>query len=335
MEMSFESIMAVGTGMVSRENVEEQDNTTVNYDGYADGTEADLARTEEALHFADTYFKLQDMHSSEKLRMIKKINTAYNGKTIGNTNVANSVESFCNNAMSTEGVREVAAKVKAKFIEIFKKIAEFFKNLIIKVVAAKYRGKTAEMIKQLLKYDHDQMNALITVINSTSDEKITPEYKEELAICQKYIEVDRKFLLELLKFFSLAAKLARKTGTNKKAGIDDVVNTDEIEQMKLGTDLNGNQINIGKSLANMKNAANLLNSFKRKDIIKQMIDDLKSGAKNIAAIKQLWESTRKVVDETYANIQKANEEISAKLKEAKDKKGAEAPASAAAEEPKA
>ena len=333
MEMSFESIMAVGTGMVSRENVEEQDNTTVNYDGYADGTEADLARTEEALHFADTYFKLQDMHSSEKLRMIKKIQTSY--KNIGNINVANSVESFCNNAMSTEGVKEVAAKVKAKFIEIFKKIAEFFKNLIIKVVAAKYRGKTAETIKQLLKYDHDQMNTLITVINSTSDEKITPEYKEELAICQKYIEVDRKFLLELLKFFSLAAKLARKTGTNKKAGIDDVVNTDEIEQMKLGTDLDGNQINIGRSLANMKNTANLLNSVKRKDIIKQMIDDLKSGAKNIAASKQLWESTRKVADETYANIQKANEEISAKLKEAKDKKGAEAPASAAAEEPKA
>ena len=332
MEMSFESIMAVGTGMVSRENVEEQDNTTVNYDGYADGTEADLARTEEALHFADTYFKLQDMHSSEKLRMIKKIQTSY--KNIGNINVANSVESFCNNAMSTEGVKEVAAKVKAKFIEIFKKIAEFFKNLIIKVVAAKYRGKTAETIKQLLKYDHDQMNTLITVINSTSDEKITPEYKEELAICQKYIEVDRKFLLELLKFFSLAAKLARKTGTNKKAGIDDVVNTDEIEQMKLGTDLDGNQINIGRSLANMKNTANLLNSVKRKDIIKQMIDDLKSGAKNIAASKQLWESTRKVADETYANIQKANEEISAKLKEAKDKKGAEAPASDAAEGPK-
>ena len=145
----------------------------------------------------------------------------------------------------------------------------------------------------------------------------------------------RKFLLELLKFFSIADKLDRKKGTNKKAGIDDVVNTDEIEQMKLGTDLNGNQINIGRSLANMKNAANLLNSVKRKDIIKQMIDDLKSGAKNIAASKQLWESTRKVADETYANIQKANEEISAKLKEAKDKKGAEAPASAAAEEPKA
>ena len=121
MEMSFESIMAVGTGMVSRENVEEQDNTTVNYDGYADGTEADLARTEEALHFADTYFKLQDMHSSEKLRMIKTINTAYNGKTIGNTNVANSVESFCNNAMSTEGVGDFFKKVIEQICLFFSK----------------------------------------------------------------------------------------------------------------------------------------------------------------------------------------------------------------------
>ena len=30
----------------------------------------------------DTYEKLQSLHSAEKLRMIKKINTAYNGKTI-------------------------------------------------------------------------------------------------------------------------------------------------------------------------------------------------------------------------------------------------------------
>ena len=120
MEYSLESIMAVGTGMVSRENVEEQDNTTVNYDGYADGLDMDLARTSEQLHFMDTYGKLQSLHSSEKLRMIKKINTAYNGKTIGNTNVANSVESFCNNAMSIEGVGD---KIKT----ILEKIKQFFK----------------------------------------------------------------------------------------------------------------------------------------------------------------------------------------------------------------
>ena len=129
MEYSLESIMAVGTGMVSRENVEEQDNTKVNYDGYSDGTEADLARTEEALHFADTYFKLQDMHSSEKLRMIKKINTAYNGKTIGNINVANSVESFCNNAMSTEGVGDFFKKVIEQICLFFKNYLNISKNL--------------------------------------------------------------------------------------------------------------------------------------------------------------------------------------------------------------
>ena len=129
MEMSLESIMAVGTGMVSRENVEEQDNTTVNYDGYVDGLDMDLTRTSEQLHFMDTYDKLQSLHSSEKLRMIKKINTAYNGKTIGNTNVANSVESFCNNAMSTEGV---LTNIKEKLVETFKRFCEFIKKCIMK-----------------------------------------------------------------------------------------------------------------------------------------------------------------------------------------------------------
>ena len=67
MEYSLESIMAVGTGMVSRENVEEQDNTTVNYDGYADGLDMDdITRTSEQLHFMDTYDKLQSLHSAEK-----------------------------------------------------------------------------------------------------------------------------------------------------------------------------------------------------------------------------------------------------------------------------
>ena len=127
MEMSFESIMAVGTGMVSRENVEEQDNTTVNYDGYVDGLDMDLARTSEQLHFMDTYYKLQSLHSSEKLRMIKKIQTSY--KNIGNINVANSVESFCNNAMSTEGV---LTNIKEKLVEIFKRFCEFIKKCIMK-----------------------------------------------------------------------------------------------------------------------------------------------------------------------------------------------------------
>ena len=184
MEMSLESIMAVGTGMVSRENVEEQDNTIVNYDGYADGTEADLARTEEALHFADTYFKLQDMHSSEKLRMIKKINTAYNGKTIGNTNVANSVESFCNNAMSTEGV---LTNIKEKLVEIFKRFCEFIKKCIMKFrmnLSRYYKLFTRKVIDGLFINESEKLiNELYKlnsklIVNISHASQITSEQKD-------------------------------------------------------------------------------------------------------------------------------------------------------------
>ena len=330
MEMSFESIMAVGTGMVSRENVEEQDNTTVNYDGYADGTEADLTRTEEALHFADTYFKLKDMHSSEKLRMIKKINTAYNGKTIGNTNVANSVESFCNNAMSTEGIKEVAAKVKAKFIEIFKKIAEFFKNLIIKVVSAKYKGQIAEKIKTALKYDHEQMNVIIKILSSKPDDTFTEEYHKVLGIIQKNIDLDRKVLMTLLKYCNLSVKLAKKTGSDKKVGIDDVVDTDKISSFSDA---------FKKSMDDIKNVS-------VKDLRKKILEDQSFVAHDVNSprydgkngVDEEIKTVQKVTESIQANLTKLEtdvKDLEAKLKEAKDKKGAEAPASAAAEEPKA
>ena len=186
MEMSLESIMAVGTGMVSRENVEEQDNTIVNYDGYADGTEADLARTEEALHFADTYFKLQDMHSSEKLRMIKKINTAYNGKTIGNTNVANSVESFCNNAMSTEGVgdkiKTILEKIKQFFQMLMKNIVSFFKFLVAKIKSLFVKKEdivdTANNLQTIIKNTNvDSNNSEVTISEEATCEFMKTEAK--------------------------------------------------------------------------------------------------------------------------------------------------------------
>ena len=327
MEYSLESIMAVGTGMVSRENVEEQDNTIVNYDGYADGTEADLARTEEALHFADTYFKLQDMHSSEKLRMIKKINAAYNGKTIGNTNVANSVESFCNNAMSTEGIKEVAAKVKAKFIEIFKKIAEFFKNLVVKVVSAKYKGQIAEKIKTALKYDHEQMNVIIKILSSKPDNTFTEEYHKVLVLVQKNIDLDRKVLMALLKYCNLSVKLAKKKGNlDKKAGIDDYIYTDALDYYSDA---------FKKSMDDIKNVS-------VKDLRKQILEDQKfvaAGATSQSGgVAKEIETVQKATESNQAHLTELEKDISdleTKLKEAKDKKGAEAPASAAAEEPKA
>ena len=177
MEYSLESIMAVGTGMVSRENVEEQDNTTVNYDGYSDGLDMDITRTSEQLHFADTYFKLQDMHSSEKLRMIKKINTAYNGKTIGNTNVANSVESFCNNAMSVEGIGDFFKKVIEQICLFFQNLFKHIKNFIMwlgsKIQNLILNAKNAFMKLRNRKIDSAKKEKLLNIVkNNKSNESL-------------------------------------------------------------------------------------------------------------------------------------------------------------------
>lgn len=322
MEMSFESIMAVGTGMSSRENAEVQDKATVNYDGYADGAEADLARTEEALNFADTYFKLQDMHSAEKLRMIKKINTAYNGKTISNANVANSVESFCNNAMSTEGIKEVAAKVKAKFVEIFKKIAEFFKNLTTKVIAAKYKGKAAEEVKGLLTQIHTNLNELIKQVSTTSreDEKL----QNELVLKQKAYNGMRSVLLDILSCYSLAAKIAKKTNVvDKKATMDDVVDTDKLNQ-------------VSPELANLKNDfvkdTTLVKTIVNIKTIKTVTPDATVDVDGEKILTAKLEELKSAAE----RIKKAKEDMKAKVAKNKDEVDkTAAPAPAAAEEPKA
>ena len=172
MEYSFESIMAVGTGMVSREREESAVNN-ISYDGYADSLDMDITRTSEQLHFMDTYDKLQSLHSAEKLRMIKKINTAYNGKTIGNTNVANSVESFCNNAMSTEGV---LTNIKEKLVEIFKRFCEFIKKCIMKFrmnLSRYYRLFTRKVDKGLFINESEKLINELYELNSKLIVKIS------------------------------------------------------------------------------------------------------------------------------------------------------------------
>ena len=322
MEMSFESIMAVGTGMVSRENVEEQDNTTVNYDGYSDGLDMDITRTTEQLHFLDTYDKLQSLHSSEKLRMIKKINAAYNGKTIGNTNVANSVESFCNNAMSVEGIKEVAAKVKAKFIEIFKKIAEFFKNLITKVIAAKYKGKAAEEIKGLLSQIHTNLNELIKQISTTSreDEKL----QNELVLKQQAYNEMRSILLDMLSCYSLAARIAKKTNVvDKKATMDDVVDTDKLNQVS--PDLAKLKHDFVKDATLIKTVINIKTI---KTVTPDATVDIDGEKILTAKVEELKSASER--------IKKAKEDMKAKVAKTKDKADKTiAPSSAATEEPEA
>ena len=212
MEYSLESIMAIGTGMVSRES-EESAVYYISYDGYADGLDMDITRTSEQLHFMDTYDKLQSLHSSEKLRMIKKINTAYNGKTIGNTNVANSVESFCNNAMSTEGVGD---KIKT----ILEKIKQFFKMLIDKIVSF-FKFLVAKIKSLFVKKEDivDTANNLQTVIKNTNVDSNNSEVTiSEEATCE-FMKTEAKTAKtknKKIKSSSKLGKIIKKTVSKNK-----------------------------------------------------------------------------------------------------------------------
>lgn len=307
-EMSFESLMAVGTGLASPESKESKING-VPFDGYNDGVDMDLARTSEQLHFVDTYDKLQSLHSAEKLKMIKKISTAYNVKTIGNTNVANSVESFCNNAMSLEGVdvKAVAAKIKAKFIEIFKKIAEFFKNIGIKIVAAQYKGEVAEQIKAWLQQSHLYMNALIGGLNGVSE--ITEEKKTALNMLQKQQEIDRQYMMGLLKFFKLALAICKKNGTADKNAV--------IDQKFVDTDFVKNNVPIEVDKSVLVGAQKFLTDNTRKQIREKMLkvvkEDVANANETIASVdKQIKDDT-----ELLDLVNKANEKMAQTLKETK------------------
>lgn len=221
MEMSFESIMAVGTGMSSRENAEVQDKATVNYDGYADGLDLDIARTSEQLHFIDTYDRLQSLHSAEKFRMIKKINTAYNGKTISNANVANSVESYCNNAMSTEGV---LTNIKEKLVEIFKRFCEFIKKCIMKFkmnLSKYYRLFTMKITDGLFIKDSEKLIDKLYKLNSellvkiSHASQITSDQKDAYLLIKS---ISDKMIQNCFNLFSIgvndAKMLLKKSKSN-------------------------------------------------------------------------------------------------------------------------
>lgn len=308
-EMSFESLMAVGTGLASPESKESKING-VPFDGYNDGVDMDLARTSEQLHFVDTYDKLQSLHSAEKLKMIKKISTAYNVKTIGNANVANSVESFCNNAMSLEGVdvKAVAAKIKAKFIEIFKKIAEFFKNLITKIVAVRYKGEYANKIKIRLEEAHLFANAVISTVSSLG-ENIDDEQKQMLQLEQQDLDLERKCLLEQLKFLNLALKVSKKSGdVDKKSNIDAVIDSDLV----IKNLPKQNFIDASFIESAYKDSKKLERKALREKILKIIKKQLKGDA-DVKLFKDNIEYDKKVL----AAFEKANAKMAQTLKDTK------------------
>ena len=234
-EMSIESLMSVGTGLTTPKSVESKTDN-VQFDGFLDGVELNLARTSEQLHFVDTYDKLQALHSAEKMRMVKKIQTAY--KNIGNTNVSNSVESYCNNAMSTEGIKEAFKSFKDKVVAFFKKIAEFFKNLVAKIFGSKIKGKAADELKTSIEEDHNVTAVVIDAVEQTSDDAPeAEEFKESVTAIEESTNLDRECFMELMSSYKDSFELLRLMDKNKEISIPEIANaqvvdTDIVEKHK-------------------------------------------------------------------------------------------------------
>ena len=92
-EFSVEALVAMGTGLVSNKT-NKVTASIEGYDGYDDEIYAAVTRSEESLKFLDTYELMENKKTSDKLKMLKKINANYNSKTIGNAVAANSIESY-------------------------------------------------------------------------------------------------------------------------------------------------------------------------------------------------------------------------------------------------
>ena len=312
MEYSLESIMAVGTGMVSRENVEEQDNTTVNYDGYADGLDMDITRTSEQLHFMDTYDKLQSLHSAEKLRMIKKINAAYNGKTIGNTNVANSVESFCNNAMSTEGV---LTNIKEKLVEIFKRFCEFIKKCIMKfrmnlskyyklftrkVIDALFIKESEKLIDELYKLN----SKLIVKISHAS--QITSEQKDAYLLIKS---ISDNMIQNCFSLFSIGVNDAKLTFKNEKGLLIDFTVYDPKNLHKKLNELvrfYDNNVNVFNEEINKIETKNTQDMMKLNIALKNMDEKVKSDC---ALLREAARTFKKMTIKKYDLEEGVREQI--------------------------
>jgi ribosomal protein S6 len=234
-EMSIESLMSIGTGLTAPKSVESKTDN-IQFDGFLDGVELNLARTSEQLHFVDTYDKLQALHSAEKMRMVKKIQTAY--KNIGNTNVSNSVESYCNNAMSTEGIKEAFKAFKDKVVAFFKKIAEFFKNLVAKIFGSKIKGKAADELKTSIEEDHNVTAVVIEAVEQTSDDAPeAEEFKESVTAIEESTNLDRECFMELMSSYKDSFELLRLMDKNKEISIPEIANaqvvdTDIVEKHK-------------------------------------------------------------------------------------------------------
>jgi hypothetical protein len=136
---------------------------------------------------------LQSKVSSEKLRMLKKINANYNGKTIGNANAANSIESYINGQIYSleeaaektddkpgEKAEKPDTKKGEKAKAFFLKVWEVVKNFFINVWTAikRFFGWITKSIKKLFSKKKQEKDE--SVLDNASPEevqKIMSEYK--------------------------------------------------------------------------------------------------------------------------------------------------------------
>ena len=101
-EYSFEDFFAAGTGNETQESYKI---STEGFDGYNDELSKDLQESIEQMNFLDAYSIIDKMNSDQKIRMLKKIQSNYNSKTISRENLGYSIESYTNQYIqSQEGI---------------------------------------------------------------------------------------------------------------------------------------------------------------------------------------------------------------------------------------
>lgn len=236
-EFSVEDLISMGTGLSS--NKKTVSTSIEGYDGFDDEIFAEVARSEETLNFLDTLSLMQNKCSSDKIKMLKKINANYNSRTIGNGVAANSIESFINTqiySLEDDGAAakkpdettdakpadkpaddKAAEKKKNFFAKVWEAIKKFF--AAIKDAFVKLFGKIkAFFSKNKEAADPKQVEEKVKEIDS-KNEAVSPSAAPGSASGKYFIfnisELQDSKLKSCLKVFDTLAEKAEKMVENK------------------------------------------------------------------------------------------------------------------------
>ena len=172
--MCLQTLFCRGLGYTSQ-NETRLSTSIEGYDGYDDEIYAAVTRSEESLKFLDTYELMENKKTSDKLKMLKKINANYNSKTIGNAVAANSIESY---VQSLE--EETNASKKQNFFKtVWEGIKKFFKTVwdyvkkfftwVKNKIQALFKSKKPED-KKFSILDTSSPKELVQIVNQHNDE---------------------------------------------------------------------------------------------------------------------------------------------------------------------